>query len=232
MVRLTAVVAALVTVLAGCADGESQPAAEPQQTATPSAAATSDEPLPCVPGTEPFAGAAADAFGAEAVMEAYCMLADLAEEQSGTSLALPVPEQTPRDVDSLRKVLTADASKPWATWMSTRATTDRSPIDGLTLHDVRRVPTGFERADDGPYVFGTRVGPATAELARGGRALSLDFQLDTGLVLEERGDASGRHLLLPVTRSATYVLVPADDGWLIDAWQAEFEHGDVQLVSG
>jgi hypothetical protein len=103
-------------------------------------------------------------------------------------------------------------------------------LTGLTLHDVSRVPRGYRRADDRPYVFGTRVGPATAVLD--GQSLGLAFDLQTGLVLEERGDDSGRHLLLPVTRSGRYVLVPDGDGWLVDDWQASFEHGQVGLVSG
>ncbi|HYJ26909.1 MAG TPA: hypothetical protein VEW73_04295, partial [Nocardioides sp.] len=65
-----------------------------------------------------------------------------------------------------------------------------------------------------------------------GQALVLAFDLQTGLVLEERGDDSGRHLLLPVTRSGRYVLVPDGDGWLVDDWRASFEQGQVGLVSG
>ena len=223
-------VAALLLVASGCSTTEPEPAAEP----TPSNAETpTSEPLPCVPGTEPFTGPAADTFGAEQVMAAYCMLAALAEEQERTTLALPVPEQQARDVNRLRKILTPDATGQWGEWMRERAGAGPSPIDGLTLHDVRRPPAGYQRADDGPYVFGTQVGPATAEPARGGDALGLTFQLDTGLVLEEDGDDTGRHSLLPVTRRATYVLVPTvDDGWLIDEWRAEFEHGQVRLVSG
>ena len=228
-IRWAAAVGSLVLATSGCA-AEQGPAAEPTPSATE---APTSEPLPCVPGTEPFTGAAADTFGAERVMDAYCMLAGLAEEQGGTSLALLVPEQDRRDVDALREILTPAATTQWRTWTRQRATDDRSPIDGLTLHDVRRPPAGYQRADDGPWVYGTTVGPGTAEVARDGEALSLRFQLDTGLVLEEKGDDEGRHLLLPVTRQATYVLVPADDGgWLVDEWRATFVHGDVRLVSG
>lgn len=229
-IRWAAAVGSLVLAATGCAASEEGPAADP----TPSATETpTSEPLPCVPGAEPFTGPAAETFGAEAVMDAYCMLAGLAEEQGSTSLALLVPEQKARDVDALREVLTPAASRQWRTWTSRRATSVRSPIDGLTLHDVRRPPAGYQRADDGPWVYGTRVGPGMADVAQDGEALSLTFQLDTGLVLEEKGDDDGRHLLLPVTRRATYVLVPADDGgWLVDEWDADFEHGDVRLVSG
>ena len=222
MLRSTLATAAVALVLAGCGGADPERGATSTVTPTPTATHTPspppDDPLPCVPGTEPFTGPAAEEFGAERVMAAYCMLADLALEQTRTSLALPVPEQDGRDLRSVRAMLTDAARKK------------HDDLTGLTLHDVRRVPRGYRRADDLPHVFGTRVGPATADLD--GQALVLAFDLQTGLVLEERGDDSGRHLLLPVTRSGRYVLVPDGDGWLVDDWRASFEQGQVGLVSG
>ena len=219
-------VAGLVLAVSACSDRPTESAPDPTPT---TASAQVDQPLPCVPGTEPFAGEAADRFGAERVMAAYCMLADLAWAQEKTSLALPVPEQRVRDLDGVRSLLSEDARKRWPALVRERAGSATSEIDGLTLHDVRRVPTGYERADDGPYVFGTQVGPATAEVE--GERLRLTFPLDTGLVLEERGDDSGRHSLLPVTRLGSFVLAPEGEGWSIEEWQARFEHGQVRLVS-
>jgi len=222
MLRSTLATAAVALVLAGCGGEDPESGATSAVTSTPTATPTpsppADAPLPCVPGAEPFTGPAAEEFGAEQVMAAYCMLADLALEQTRTSLALPVPEQDGRDLRSVRGILTDAARKK------------HDDLTGLTLHDVSRVPRGYRRADDLPYVFGTRVGPATADLD--GQALVLAFDLQTGLVLEERGDDSGRHLLLPVTRSGRYVLVPDGDGWLVDDWRASFEQGQVGLVSG
>ena len=126
-------------------------------------------------------------------MAAYCLLADLALRQERTSLALPIPEQEARDLRGVRALLTHRAS-------------GRRDLTGLTLHDVRRVPRGYQRADDGPFVYGTTVGPAPAALR--GDALVLSFDLETALVLEERGDDEGRHSLLPVTRRGSYVLLP------------------------
>ena len=228
MLRTMVMVTVLLVAAPACsAEQATEPAPDPTPTASTPAV---DEPLPCVPGTEPFTGPAADEFGAEGVMAAYCMLADLAFEQEKTSLALPVPEQKPRDLDSVRALLSQEAAKRWPALVRARAQgASTSEIDGLTLHDVRRVPAGYQRADDGPYVFGTTIGPATAAVQ--GEALRLTFTLDTGLVLEERGDDSGRHSLLPVTRTGSYVLVPDGDGWLIDDWEATFEHGQVRLVS-
>jgi len=218
--------AALALVLAGCGGTSVESSAAPTPTASSTAFSTAsstdsppaDAPLPCVPGAEPFTGPAAAEFGAERVMVAYCMLADLAREQTQTSLALPVPERDARDLRGVRAILTEAARRK------------HDDLTGLTLHDVGRAPRGYRRADDRPHVFGTTVGPATADLENG--ALVLTFDLRTGLVLEKRGDDSGRHLLLPVTRAGRYVLVPDGDGWLVDDWVASFEHGRVQLVSG
>jgi hypothetical protein len=222
MLRSTLATAAVALVLAGCGGEDPESGATSAVTSTPTATPTpsppADAPLPCVPGAEPFTGPAAEEFGAERVMAAYCMLADLALEQTRTSLALPVPEQDGRDLRSVRVILTDAARRK------------HDDLTGLTLHDVSRVPRGYRRADDLPHVFGTRVGPATAGLD--GQALVLAFDLQTGLVLEERGDDSGRHLLLPVTRSGRYELVPDGGGWLVDDWRASFEQGQVGLVSG
>lgn len=229
MVRRTASVVVLLTLLAACTDGRPQPEADPGPTPTPTSATPTEEALPCVPGAEPFTGPAAEELGADEVMEAYCMLAGLAYAQVNTSLALPVPEQERRDLRPVQARLAPEVRTRWAALVRDRAT-EPSEIDGLTLHDVRRVPQGYQRADDGPFVFGTTVGPATAALQ--GDALSLTFTLETGLVLEESGDDTGRHSLLPVTRTGTYVLVPDGDRWAVADWDVSFEHGPVRLVSG
>jgi hypothetical protein len=240
-VRRGVAVVSVLLAFGGCSS-DARPGASPADStssatdkASPTSTPTVEEPLPCVPGVQPFAGPAADVFGPEQVMAAYCLLAGLAEEQASTTLALPIPEQAPRDLERLRRLLTGAAAGGWEQLVADRAVGDVAAtkrVNGLTLHDVRRVPAGYARADDGPFVFGTRVGPAEAELARGGEALALTFTVDTALVLEEDGDDSGRHSMLPVTREATYVLVPRGAGWAIADWDAEFRHGQVRLATG
>ena len=242
MTRTAAAVSALLLALTACSSGpgaaeDPTPTAASGSPGTPSSSSTTatqeEEPLPCVPGVGPFTGPAADEHGADEVMEAYCLLVTLVEEQEGTSLSLPIPEQRPRDVMRVAEVLTPRARREWERQVRSRAAGDPGAterVNGLTLHDVREVPRGYQRADDGPYVFGTRVGPATAELVD--RGLRLTFVMDTGLVLEEAGDDAGRHSLLPVTRRASYVLVRDGGRWLVDDWEAKFERGPVRLVTG
>ena len=230
----TAGVVLLLATLSCSSDGAptaAEPTAPPGETST----VLREEPLPCVPGHGPFTGPAADEFGAEKVMAAYCTLAELAWEQEDTSLALPIPQQRASDVRGLSEVLTPAARRGWELLVQARRAGDREAsrrVNGLTLHDVTELPQGYADSPTGPDVFGTEVGPATAKLARGGAALSLTFTLDTALVLEEKGSRTGRHSLLPVSRRATYVLVPDGDSWLVDEWRARFSHGPVRLVSG
>ena len=192
-----------------------------------------EESLPCVPGAEPFTGPAAEKHGAERVMAAYCMLADLVERQRTTSLALPVPEQQTRDLARLAKVLTPRVRQDWDRVVRARVAgepTATERVNGLTLHDVAEVPRGYRRADDLPHLFGTRVGPAEAAIV-GRDALGLTFAVETNLVLERLDDDSGRHSLLPVTRRGTYVLVARGDRWLVDDWEVLFERGPVEVVT-
>ena len=237
--RKAMAVVGLLLVCGGCSGDRTDPdrvaSSAPASTAASSGSTTVEEPLPCVPGVEPFTGPAAETFGPERVMEAYCLLAGLVDEQTSTSLALPIPEQDPRDLRQVERLLSDAAATGWDRLVAGRAAGDAAAtarVDGLTLHDVRRVLVGFARAGAGTDGFGTQVGPATARVARGEEALALSFTVETALVLEEDGDDSGRHSLLPVTRDATYVLVPRDDGWLIDDWDARFRRGAVRLASG
>jgi len=64
-------------------------------------------------------------------------------------------------------------------------------------------------------------------------ALTLELKVRTGIVLEEVGDDSGRHSLLPVTRQVTHSLVPGDgaDEWLVERWAATLRTGDVRIVT-
>lgn len=230
------VAAALLLLLGcGCSPAGDGAGSSPDGPASPSGSpAAVEEPLPCVPGAEPFTGPAAEELGAEEVMSAYCWLVGLAEAQQGTSLARPVPAQHPRDLAALREALTPRAAAGWARLVRARTAGTGAAarrLDGLTIHDVRRLPDGYATEPGGPYLYGTRFLPGTADLARGGEALEVTFTLETGLVLLERGDDSGRHSLLPVTRTASYVVVPDGDGWLVDDWQAEFEHGQVRLAT-
>jgi hypothetical protein len=236
--RTSIAVALLVAACSACSSSSSSSSSGPPSgppgavTELPSPPAI-EEPLPCVPGAEPFTGPAAQEYGADRVMAAYCLLAGLVEEQRTTSLALPIPEQRTRDLSRLASVLTPAVRREWDRLVRARAGGDpvaTARVNGLTLHDVAEVPRGYRRADDLPHVFGTRVGPAVAGLTRDG-ALRLSFATGTNLVLEKRGDDSGRHSLLPVTREASYVLVPDGEGWLVDDWRAEFERGPVQVVT-
>jgi hypothetical protein len=218
---------ASVLLTAGCGGADEPRTAD---RAEPTEAA----PLPCVPGvdTVPGAGTIED----EQAMAAYCLVVDLALEQGFTRLVLPGEATRPRHFAGVRPALTDAARARWddavRAWLDGRAPAAGALLDGLVLHDVTRVPGAYRIDPDGAYAYGTTAGPPDARVRDGGAALAITLSVDTGLVLERRGDDSGRHSLLPVTRRGTYVLVRRDGEWRLDRWRAGFEYGEVRLVTG
>lgn len=235
----TGLAAVLLAGLAACGQGDAQrpgdPVEEPGAAPAPTASA-SDDPLPCVPGAEPFTGEAADALGAEAVMTAYCRLAELTLEHGFTSLVVPDQPRTVRDYAFVRPHLSPPARRRWDAavqeYVASGDPRASGTIDGLTLHEVA-VPSGYLVPPEGPYSYGTEVGPARATLTGDG-SLALALEVRSAIVLEEKGDDSGRHSLLPVTRQLTYELVPGGvaDEWLVDRWRATTRTGEVRIVTG
>ena len=234
-----AVISILVAVvLAGCTNDDPQPEADATASSTPTSSSETTTPspaaaLPCVPGVEPFTGPAADRFGADAVMTAYCGVAELSLETAFTSLLVPGPHRA-KDFALVRSSLSSPARRKWdAAVQETLATGGpkaEAVVDALTLHDVRRVPAGYVLADDPPPAFGTAVGPADAAV-RGSR-LELTLDVGTGLVLERRGDENGSHSLWPWTKRLTVTVVLRGDQWLVDDWSATWSRGQVRLASG
>lgn len=225
-------------VLAGCSDGDSRPQADPPATSATSATSASATPspsteLPCVPGVEPFSGPAAERFGADAVMAAYCAVAELSRETAFTNLLVPGPRRV-RDFALVRPWLTPEARRTWDTAVRAALATGEAAaearVDALTLHDVRRVPDGYLLADDPPPAFGTTVGPAEASVR--GSELTLALDVSTGLVLERRGEPDGSHSLWPWTKRMTVAMVERGNQWLVDDWRATWSQGQVRLATG
>ena len=236
-------VAAAVVAGQGCGPAQPGSGAAPTSSPTPSQAsqaAASEDPLPCVPGVDPFTGPAAEEFGADRVMAAYCDLVELSLGPGLTSLVVPAQGRTAADYDVVRTHLTPTARRRWRAlvreYLATGDPDAWARINALTVHDVRDVPRGYEIPVTGPYFFGSAAGPATAQVERAGGGeprLVLALTVETGIVLEETGAAGGRHSLLPLTRELRYELVPGDgDRWWVDAWGATWRTGRVRLVSG
>ncbi|MDN4174238.1 hypothetical protein QWY28_14840 [Nocardioides sp. SOB77] len=243
--------AVAVVVLAGCGGGgdEPRPAADgsapaseqpepPEQSeqSEQSEPPAEEEPLPCVPGVEPFTGPAADRFGAESVMAAYCTLAELSLEHAFTDLIVPAQGRSARAYAGPRPVLTPAARARWdadvAAYLRAGDGAAHDRIDALVLTDVVDVPKGFRLADDPPPAIGDEVG-ARAVASVVGERLRLAVPVRTGIVLERRGDDSGRHLLLPVTKRLSVDLERTGSGrWLVADWSARWSRGRVQLVFG
>lgn len=237
---LLAAVLGVVLAAAACAGapsgsggGEPAPAGDRAAVQAP---ASEPPPLPCVPAARPFSGPAAARFGADAVMAAYCEVAALSLEQAFTRLVLPGEGRRPADYAAVRAHLTDRARRAWdrdvLAWLSARDAAAGARLSALTLHDVADVPRGYLVAPAGSVSYGEQVGAGRATVAPGGR-LRLRLPVSTGLVLLARGDTSGRHSLLPVTKRLTVDLVPpatAGGRWLLDGWSATFRRGEVRGV--
>lgn len=220
--------------LAGCTSDEPDTeAGTPVTTPTPATTPSPTEALPCVPGVAPFTGAAADRFGAEAVMAAYCEVAELSRQTAFTALLVPGPHRA-KDFALVRPWLSSAGRRSWDAavqrTLATREAKAEALVDALTLHDVSRVPPGYALADDPPPAFGTTVGPAKAKVR--GSVLELALEVSTGLVLERRGEENGSHSLWPWTKRLVVTMVPQGDRWLVEEWRAAWSQGAVRLASG
>ncbi len=228
-----------VAVLVTCSSCAAEnPSVEPSAVASSTSSGTAaPSPLPCVPGAEPFTGPAAEELGADRVMAAYCSVADFVLDHAFTSLALPGGGGSTADYAFVREHLSPSGRHRWDAavrrFLESGDQRAAAVIDALTLHAFGSAPAGFEIPTEGPYAYGTEVGPAEAVVRRGG--LTIGIEVSTELVLEERGDDSGRHSLLALDRTLAVRLVPAPDDsdrWLVDRWRGTTATGKVRLATG
>ncbi|WP_322936746.1 hypothetical protein [Nocardioides bizhenqiangii] len=232
---LGTVLLASVAALTGCTDEETakEPSAQTSSTSpTETSEESEDEPLSCVARARPFSGAAADRFGAETVMAAYCSVAELSLETAFGDLLVPGPHRA-GEFEIVEPWLSERGQRVWSRAVRGALEGDAAAerrVDALTLHSVAGVPDRFQLADDPPPAFGTEVGPGEAGL-RGDRLL-LSFDVTTGIVLERAGDDQGQHLLWSWTKHVRFVVSRSADGWLVDDWSATWSRGDVAIVTG
>ena len=228
------VLLASVVAVGGCAaEGPAGDVSAQRSAASPTRSSDQpgDEPLACVAGARPFSGAAADRFGADGVMAAYCSVAELSLETAFGDLLVPGPRGV-GEFGLVEPWLSERGRREWSHAVRGALDGDASAarrVDALALHSVEGVPDGFQLADDPPPAFGTAVGPGEAGV-RGDR-LHLRFDVTTGIVLERAGDHEGQHLLWPWTKRVRFVLSPTADGWLVDDWSATWSQGEVTLVT-
>lgn len=227
----------IMLLLGACGSPQGGVPAETAGASPPAGTATgeaTDEPeVPCVAGVSEVAGTR-DA----AAMDAFCTVADLVRHQVFSRAFLPGEAPVPADYAGVEPYLTDAAVRRWdeavAAWIDRRARWAGDLLSGLVLHDATgEVPDGYVIDPDGPYSLETAVDAPRATSGESG-GLSLRVTVTSHLVLDEQADDSDRHSLLPVTREATYTLVPSGPGggWLLDDWQARDTYGRVRLVTG
>lgn len=250
-----AITAALVLGLTSCggddtsaASGETEPSVaagstEASPTATPSATESVDPAdLPsfdpetgainfCTDETKPFTGAAADRFGAEEVLDAYCFMVDFSLTRSLSPLMKPREAGFERrDFAVIDEFMTGFARADWRRWTSDLDTYGEAvyqlmPFNVFISDDKR----DYRVVDDGqPLTVGATATPAKTEILTidGADRLVLRFGLDTKLVTK---GSDGEFYHVPITRDLNYTLLPTGDPerpWLIDGWDISTEFKD------
>lgn len=245
LVAATAVVALLA--LSGCSGDKSDatvPSPKPSATATnspvedPTESATakpSSVPTPTIsadPETgkfdwcnpeeqEPFTGEAADKFGAEKVMDAYCSMVEMQMEQSFVDSLLRKDKGfSERDFAAVRNHLAQNARDVWdknvAAIVAGRATDQQAAnVRGLVNYNFTG-DSGYTL--DVPAVFNQRFTPAQAWIAasEGRPKLALRFTVGADVALVR--DSDEKEMAFAYDKTITYWLVEnvKGDAWYID----------------
>lgn len=207
-------------------DGE-QPTNNPAPTITPDA---NGKVTWCDPAEQaPFTGPAADKFGAEKVMDAYCTMVELQMDYSfNDTLWHQSKGFTEQDFAPMREYLGDAAREDWDAAVAnivngTNEQADDSTVAGLMWFNM---VGGSPYKLDTPANFNQRFSAARAWVdTRAGRPrLGLRFTVGTDLALVRIED--NKKMAYAAEKEVTYWLVPgSNDGlgkaWYIDGYQSK-----------
>lgn len=244
---------AAALLLSGCSDDATPPEATPTQTPSPSASTTNDPPESASPSPSsvatptitadpetgqfdwcdpaeqaPFTGEAADKFGADKVMDAYCTMVELQMTHSFVdSLLRAKGGFTTQDFEPMRAYLGQDTRADWDADVAkiVKGTADdqsSSDVAGLMAFDL---VGGSGYVLDTPAVYNQRFTPAQAWVdtkAGGLDRLVLKFTVSADYaIVREKDD---KPMAYSVDKNMTYYLVPGTGNgksWYIDGYTFE-----------
>lgn len=250
---LLAGLAAATLILTGCSNDSTPPETDPTPTAssTPTASTTSDPtdtasptetnvPVPTVtadPATgqyewcdpakqEPFTGGAADEFGAENVMEAYCAMVDLQMENLFIDSLLRKGDGfAPRDFEVVRESLAQSARDDWDADVAkviadTATEQERDDVASLVAFNLTN---GSGYTLDAPAVYNAHFSPARTlvDNSTGTPRLALTFTVGADFALLR--DSDQKEMAYSREHDITFTLVPGNPegkgkAWYIDGW--------------
>lgn len=189
---------------------------------------------------DPFAGPAADEFGAAAVLDAYCESAGLLHGRAITTLTDPAqadPATAGSDLSFVTEHLTVRAGQDWN---KATAAGDSDTINSLTYYRLPVGRLGYAFSLPGPTSLDGEVSAARADttvLDDGSTGLALWFTITNHVALV-KADASPSvptHRM-PLVRDVALYLSPNPDesdhdhDWLIASWVTDWRTEPVRVA--
>ena len=226
------------------ADPVTDPVADPASEPSPAPGATrvtrTSICLASAPLPRPFTGKAADHFGADPVMDAYCEIGGFFHSQTITS-ATTHPVVRPDQLDFVKDALTPDAKTSWDLAVRHAPRGDSDAVDavgGLTYYNLPVQSFGYAFPAGQATSLGGSVSTARTDVVRlgdGRDALAMSFTVDNHLALVAAADprADPTHQM-PLTRQVAVRLLPnpdpsqTDHDWLIESWHTTWSTRPVQ----
>ena len=249
------VAAALMVSLSACSNDKPETFRTPTATGAPSASGTASgtptgtatsggtatpEPTTIVDpdtgevdyckGTKqaPFTGEAADTFGAENVMAAYCEMGNFSLSQGFTNLMETKATRGAVEFSFVKPWMTPKAQKVWdaAVAKTIKGDDEQAPVTIMKMTGFNFENDGFEFAKDLPRVGRKSVTAATTAVDKreGGQRLAMRMVVKADLLYKKAGDP--KTYTVAFAKDTTYWLVPNGDAqkpWLIDGWEASFD---------
>lgn len=241
LVRTALIVVALLLGSAACgSDGNgpserslaAQRSDEPDASAAPPVAPEVDPTDYCASqGSEPFTGQAADHWGADNVMQAYCDMVNftLVESSWVESLMRKPADGRVREAiefSFVKQWMTPGMQAAWDADVQQALAGDEealSKVQAMTFHNL--TGEGIELPDRPDLVTNQSFSPAetwTDNLGPDGAdRLAIKFTVSADVRLVQ----GGKSVVLPMEKTVTYFLVPADQDeppWLIDGFSGTF----------
>lgn len=198
----------------------------------PEAGAKADGSVDWCVGQDPFTGPAADQFGADNVMTAYCEMVEFTMTNAWVPTLMREDDPQAVEFSFMNDYMTANMQDSWAAVVQKALAGDDTAdqqVQGLTVYGL--VGEGVSFPEDDSLVRNQAAGSAALTLDKEGP--NGDYRL--GMTFTASADfrilKNGEPMLVPFTKDITYYLVPNGDAtrpWLIDGSQAVYRVGEMR----
>ncbi|MGY1811083.1 hypothetical protein ACI8AF_27260 [Blastococcus sp. SYSU D00669] len=233
--RLRGAAGLLAGALALAACGGTDPADRPASASSPSTmTAAPSSPAPAVPSrVEPatvapasFSGPAVDQFGAEPVRTAYAEVAEYLDQATFNEDAMPSdPEPTAEAFEGLTAYMTPSMAADFRETVREAVADHQAAMDDLNSMVFNHMEGDGLEFGDGQWVTDHTIGDPQAEVSPDGNLKLVVVEKATVHI-----DQGGSPVLVPITKTSTFFLVPTTDGnrpWLINGITGQWETGSI-----